>query len=489
MTAETSSSRPLTSDKPRKISATSIAIVAGVCKALDALVIVLGVDIAYRILALFHSNVLTEESRYILTSLIVAVVFVAIFEKAGGYTAKHLPATGTQFYRVSLIWLSIQCWGLLMIYPLHGHSGYSVEFLAVWALDSLVLLYILRFGLALFFRRWRQVGALQRKVVVIGAGETGSRIVQTLQDSPQHYAVLGIFDDRQDRVPPHLHGVPVLGTIQDLQTFARSELPDEIIVTLPIASSNRLSTVFRSLTMLPVDLRLTCETIAPGFRLRNVSYIGATPVLDIFHRPLKDWGGVYKWLEDKILSSIILLLLSPVLLVIALLIKLDSPGPVFFKQDRYGFNNRVIKVLKFRSMYVDRSDVTGAQQTVRGDRRVTRVGRVLRSFSLDELPQLINVLRGDMSLVGPRAHAVAMKIGEKLYNDTVDEYFARHRVRPGLTGLAQINGFRGEISGVESARKRVEHDLEYIDNWSIWLDLEIIVKSVVVVLFTRENAY
>ena len=174
--------------------------------------------------------------------------------------------------------------------------------------------------------------------------------------------------------------------------------------------------------------------------------------------------------------------------LIALLIKLDSRGPVLFAQERFGFNNNVIRVLKFRTMYTDRGDISGAQRTVHNDSRVTRIGRVLRATSLDELPQLFNVLSGDMSLIGPRPHAISMKAGDHLYGDAIEEYVQRHRVKPGITGWAQVNGCRGEIDTVEKARARVEHDLFYIEHWSLWLDLKTLALTVPMLL-SRQNAY
>lgn len=328
-----------------------------------------------------------------------------------------------------------------------------------------------------------------RQVVVVGAGENGQRVLQELLAQPGRYVVSGLFDDRKSRIASEILGIPVRGTIVELVEFARQELPDEIIVTISNASFDRLRDIFAKLVILPVDLRLTFETISPMFRLQSAGYLGKIPLLDICHRPLKGWKAGLKLVEDKSFAILALILFGPLMLLIALLVKLDSKGPVFFKQDRFGYNDRVIHVLKFRSMYASQGDRTGAQRTVRGDPRVTRVGRYLRAFSLDELPQIINVLRGDMSLVGPRAHAIVMQIDGRLYNETIEEYSARHRVRPGMTGLAQINGCRGEVSDVESAARRVRFDLDYIFRWSIWLDVSIIVKSVWVVLFERQNAF
>jgi exopolysaccharide biosynthesis polyprenyl glycosylphosphotransferase len=197
---------------------------------------------------------------------------------------------------------------------------------------------------------------------------------------------------------------------------------------------------------------------------------------------------VIKWVEDKILAVTLLVFSAPLLAMVALAIRLDSRGPILFIQKRYGFNNEIIHVLKFRTMHTDRCDESGAARTVRRDPRVTRVGRVLRWLSLDELPQLLNVLRGDMSLVGPRPHAIAMRAGNLLYHQAVEQYLHRHRVKPGITGWAQVNGLRGEVDTLEKARARVEYDIEYIDGWSIWLDFKILLMTLVIAV-SGENAY
>jgi len=261
-----------------------------------------------------------------------------------------------------------------------------------------------------------------------------------------------------------------------------------VIVALPLDAEDRLKAIFWKLKGIATDLRLSAEPIAERFQVRGTSHIGTVPMLAIADRPLRHWGAFAKWIEDKILSAFLVTLLSPLMAVSALLIKLESQGPIFFIQERFGLNNDVIKVLKFRTMCADRCDKSGAQRTVKNDPRVTRVGRVLRSLSIDELPQLINVLRGDMSLVGPRAQAVAMKAGDRLYCDAVEQYLHRHRVKPGITGWAQVNGLRGEVDALEKARARVSLDLYYIDHWSLWLDLKILLKTIGV-LTSRDNAY
>jgi Undecaprenyl-phosphate glucose phosphotransferase len=262
-----------------------------------------------------------------------------------------------------------------------------------------------------------------------------------------------------------------------------------VIFSMPISAEARILQMLKKLWVLPVDIRLAAHSAKLRFRPRAYSYIGNVPVLDVFDKPITDWDVVMKWLFDKVVGSFILLATAPIMLLTALAIKLDSRGPVFFKQKRYGFNNELIEVYKFRSMYVDQCDATASKLVQKGDPRVTRVGRFIRKASLDELPQLFNVvLKGNLSLVGPRPHAVHAKADNRLYDEAVDGYFARHRVKPGITGWAQINGWRGETDTHEKIQRRVEHDLYYIENWSVLFDLHILAMTPIVLART-EHAY
>jgi exopolysaccharide biosynthesis polyprenyl glycosylphosphotransferase len=225
------------------------------------------------------------------------------------------------------------------------------------------------------------------------------------------------------------------------------------------------------------------------FRPRAYSYIGGVPVIDVFDKPIADWDVLIKMVFDRVVGALALIALSPVLLATAIAVKLDSRGPILFKQRRYGFNNELIEVFKFRSMYVDQLDQTASRLVTKGDPRVTRVGRFIRKTSIDELPQLFNVVfRGNLSLVGPRPHAVHAKAENQQYEQVVDGYFARHRMRPGITGWAQINGWRGETDTQEKIQRRVECDLYYIENWSLLLDIYILLVTPIALAKT-ENAY
>jgi Undecaprenyl-phosphate glucose phosphotransferase len=246
--------------------------------------------------------------------------------------------------------------------------------------------------------------------------------------------------------------------------------------------------LLKKLWVLPVDIRLSAHSNALQFRPRSYSYIGSVPMLDIFDKPINDWDSVAKRAFDIVFSLVGIILFSPVMIATAIAIKLDSKGPVLFKQKRHGFNNEEIEVYKFRSMYTDQSDPTAKRTVTKNDPRVTRVGRIIRKTSIDELPQFFNALFGSLSLVGPRPHAVAAQSHNLLYNEVVDGYFARHKVKPGVTGWAQINGWRGEMDTNEKIRMRTEYDLYYIENWSMLFDLKILLLTPVRLLDT-ENAY
>ncbi|MGH6817239.1 MAG: undecaprenyl-phosphate glucose phosphotransferase [Methylovirgula sp.] len=368
---------------------------------------------------------------------------------------------------------------------------YPRSFLLAWFGCGLVALGCERTALALFVDRLIRMGRLVRRTVIVGGGSAADSLLQQLARQPQaDLQVLGIFDDRTDaRSPTVVAGFPKLGTVDHLIEFARRTRIDLVIFTLPITAEQRLLQMLRKLWILPIDIRLAAHRNELHFRPHSYSYIGTVPLIDIFDKPIADWDLVLKYCFDRIVGAILLVLLSPLMAAAALAIKLDSSGPILFKQKRYGFNNEVIEIYKFRSMYADTLDFGAAKLVTKDDPRVTRVGRILRKTSLDELPQLFNVVfRGNLSLVGPRPHALHARAAARQYDEVVDGYFARHRVRPGITGWAQIHGWRGETDTPEKIQGRVECDLYYIENWSILLDINILFATPFA-LFNTRNAY
>jgi len=341
-------------------------------------------------------------------------------------------------------------------------------------------------------RSWAREGRLDRRTIIVGSDQNGEQLVKALKDQDDSdIDILGVFDDRNDtRALETCAGSPKLGKVDDIVEFARRTRVDLVLFALPISAETRILEMLKKLWVLPVDIRLSAHTNKLRFRPRSYSYLGKVPTLDVFEAPITDWDLVMKWLFDHIVGALILLLALPVMALVALAIKLDSPGPVLFRQKRFGFNNERIDVFKFRSLYHHQADPTAAKVVTKNDPRVTRVGRFIRKTSLDELPQLFNVVfKGNLSLVGPRPHAVQGKLLSRLFDEAVDGYFARHRVKPGITGWAQINGWRGEIDNEEKIQKRVEFDLYYIENWSVLLDFYILLKTPLALMTKNENAY
>ncbi len=419
------------------------------------------------------------------TLAIVAFQIVDI----GHVAAYRQPAR--HFAKLAAAWSLVFLAALAAIFFMKLDGVFSRVWLASWFAAGLVALLVERFVVSMIVRRLTAMGRLDRRTVIVGASEAGETLLREISaQKDSDVRVIGVFDDRDDvRAPDVVAGYPKLGRVDDLVEFARHTRVDLVIFALPITAEQRLLQMLRKLWVLPIDIRLAAHTNKLRFRPRSYSYIGAVPVLDVFDKPIADWDVVLKWIFDKVVGALALIALSPVLALTALAVKLDSRGPVFFRQKRYGFNNELIEVYKFRSMYVDQLDATASKLVTKGDPRVTRVGRFIRKTSLDELPQLINVVfKGNLSLVGPRPHAVHAKAADRQYDEVVDGYFARHRVRPGITGWAQVNGWRGETDTPEKIQRRVEHDLYYIENWSILFDLYILMITPFA-LAKSENAY
>lgn len=360
----------------------------------------------------------------------------------------------------------------------------------MWFCGGGISLLTARFCLDAWIRRRAREGVLGERSVIFGASEFGQRFAAQICEPKDPFVnVVGFIDDRATRVPRSSNGIELLGNSETLLNLIRANEVDQVFIALPWAARDRLKKVIDLLELTPVRVSLVSEPLGFDIPVRKIKYINNAPTLQLIDYPLSGWSNVFKWIEDRFLSLPMLIFVGPLMALIAIAIKLDSPGPVFFRQNRYGFNNTEIEIWKFRSMQVDETDPNAPlRQAAKNDIRITRLGRFLRRTSLDELPQLINVLMGNMSMVGPRPHAVAHTYKGQKFEEIIGRYAARHRVKPGITGWAQVNGWRGETDTVEKLEKRVEYDLYYIENWSVWFDLWIIIKTIMIVL-QDENAY
>lgn len=418
---------------------------------------------------------------------VLSVLFLQI---ADCYQIPVLRAPYRVIGRIAGAWAMAFAVMALTLFFLKTSESVSRFWFGAWFIAGLGYLMAQRYLLAWALKRWLRNGVLERRAVIVCGGRPAQELIRSLEAQPENdIRILGIFDDRLDRRSPELvAGYPKLGTVTELVEFVRLARVDMLIISLPMTAEKRILDLLRKLWILPVDIRIAAHASKLKFRPRAYSHVGKTAMLDVFDKPINDWDSVAKRIFDIFFSLVAIAMLWPVMLGAAIAVKATSKGPIIFKQKRHGFNNEIISVFKFRSMYTNMSDPTAARAVTKGDPRVTPVGRFLRKSSIDELPQFFNVLRGDLSLVGPRPHAVLAQTHDRIYADVVEGYFARHRVKPGVTGWAQINGWRGEIDSDEKIKYRTAFDLHYIENWSLLFDLKILFLTPFRLLNT-ENAY
>jgi Undecaprenyl-phosphate glucose phosphotransferase len=464
----------------------SPAIVSGFVAIADGFVILAvgGVSYIYYVEQVLD---LRQFDMYSTPAITACMLMLGLASYVGLYRFDWLVNVYQQIGRLVFAWSLAVFITLFFGFQLHVVDQYSRAWALIWMTGTPIAMIVSRALISQIIRRWIAAGLLTRNAVVVGSqGEAERLLLHLKQRDGQDYRICGVFavetPGQRESISTNatVAGYPVIGSVGDLPDFVRTSQVDDVFVALPWDVDDRINEILSKLRMLPVDVRLVCNALAFCQQKLTASRFGEVTVLEVARRPLRDWDALTKRAVDVAIAGTVLLFLLPPVAIVALAIKFDSPGPVIFRQKRFGFNNSVIEVFKFRTMYAELSDPTGARRTIRGDSRVTRLGALLRRSSIDELPQLFNVLRGDMSIVGPRAHPIAMLAGEELYHTAVAEYIARHRVRPGLTGWAQVNGLRGEIDSMEKARRRVDYDLFYIENWSIWFDIRILIRTVII---------
>lgn len=398
----------------------------------------------------------------------------SLLEQNEGYSIAVFDAAIASLIASALIWQI----GLV--------GDYSRGLTLIFLVTTTICLALSRPLLRLLVSRLARGGQIEQRVVFYGADPESIARTQQLINSLKfgHLRIVGVADDRAST--SSIAGLPVIGGLRKLCEMARRGEIDQVFISGARFSAERVAEIVEGLSEVCVDVSLIpaeAIVLSPNY---TVNLLGSMPVLTLWQRQVRDTNRILKRTEDLVISAIALLVLSPVLLLAASFIRLNSPGPIFFIQPRVGFNNEVIRVFKFRTMYVGLADIGARQTTTRNDARVTSVGRILRRTSIDELPQLLNVLNGSMSLVGPRPHATEMMVGDRFYHEAVRGYAGRHRVKPGITGLSQVKGLRGEVRTIERAKRRVELDKHYIDNWTLWLDLKILLATPRAALFDRD---
>lgn len=445
---------------------------------------------AFLLPAMIYSNAggIVTDWRVLIQSAMSAAIIVHLVLRLGGMYAPEriydLPLRPGLLFGA----LAVTMVGLLghgMPHALRGNHEWV--WLSVGLSAGFTLLLFIRAIANPIYARLTKAGVFDERIAVFGAGSIARRVKEHLEAVPAGIHFAGVFDDRKgtDRINPE--GLDVAGRLEDLIAAARNNEIDKIIIALPQTADQRIATVVRMLEALPVSLHAVthiASDILDQGPAHSVSAVGSVGLIDVKKKPIDDWQRILKRGEDILAGGLLLLVTLPLFPLIALVIRLDSPGPVMFRQRRSGRNQAPIEVLKFRTMTVQRPHDEALQATEQ-DPRVTRVGRFLRRTSLDELPQLINVIKGEMSLVGPRPHLAQH---DERFSEMVETYPHRHQVKPGLTGLAQVSGFRGETRTRDCIEGRVAADLDYVRNWSLWLDAKIIARTFAAVVSGR-NAY
>jgi Undecaprenyl-phosphate glucose phosphotransferase len=343
-----------------------------------------------------------------------------------------------------------------------------------WTACATISFALFRTILSASLSGWLNAGRLDQNVAVVGVGDLSSAFIQSIHhDRKSRTRVVGRYSPTPCDISDD-----VRGDLDTLMLDCRLHRIDAIVIALPPTETQQIKEIIAKVRSCLADVFIVSDLC----RL----YLGATSpdqqdvsLLPVSERPLRDWHLIQKAVFDRVVAAILLVLLMPLLSVVAAMIRIEGPGPILFRQMRMGLNNNLFRIYKFRTMHTHMTDRLSFRQTSRSDPRVTKVGRVIRRLSIDELPQLLNVLLGDMSLVGPRPHAPGTRLGDRKVDLIVATYAQRHRVKPGITGLAQVSGYRGEMTTEEQVIERIRYDLAYIENWSIWLDIKIMFWTVI----------
>ena len=426
------------------------------------------------------------DTQYLHLAIVVFLLALLIFREVD-----LLESWSTGDVRAQTSNLLISWAFMILIMVFLGYITDSIELfdkkvLYTWAIATppviLIVHYIIR--KLLFFSLISEKN--RRNVVIVGMNKQARTLAENIaEDAFNGLKLKGFFDDRSEVRIGRCDHAPYLGKMDKLVDYVREHRIDLVYITLPIRDQERVMNILDALHDTTASIYFTPDVFVYDLIQSRMDNIGGTPLVALCETPFSGVNGIIKRLSDIVFSTVILILISPLLLILAIAVKLTSKGPVFFKQKRYGLDGKEITVYKFRSMTVCENDSKDIKQATRNDSRVTKLGKILRRYSLDELPQFFNVLQGRMSTVGPRPHAVAHN---ELYRGQIKGYMIRHKVKPGITGWAQVNGYRGETETVEKMQKRVEYDLDYLRNWSLGLDFTIVFKTIIAV-FKNDDTY
>ena len=435
---------------------------------------------------LYHHYILviqTDVQRFVAAGIVGATGLTALLRRDGFYEFDALLSSSRSMRAVVARWALVVLGLIAFGYALKVSEHFSRFWLFAWTGVVTIALVSARIVAAAVLRRAvREGGVFSRRIAIVGANEIGARFADHAANPEKAISIVGVFSAGPEDASAF--GSSAIGDLRALERAARAGEIDDVVIAMPKLSKEGMTLLVNRLSALPVSLAICPNAHWLDHTGGEVVRIGGAPLLTLYRRPLEGWGGVLKMVEDYLVGLPAFLIVGPLMLAIAIAIKLEGKGPILFTQQRHGFNHKVFRIYKFRTMTVAEDGDTIPQARA-GDPRVTPLGAFLRRYSLDELPQIFNVLKGEMSLVGPRPHALAHN---HQYALTIENYSGRHKVKPGMTGWAQVNGYRGETSEKEQMAERVRFDLEYIDNWSLWFDFKIMALTIAAVLFPK-NAY
>jgi putative colanic acid biosynthesis UDP-glucose lipid carrier transferase len=456
-----------------------------VAQAMDSAAVLIGGWLALRIVSPQLPLALVP-NRYVALQFLAVALMLIVFSQRAIYDSWRGRSLLKLFRAVA------GAWGIVIAVTLAALllTGYLTDFprewLAWWGALGFVFMILGRIIAFAALRIARERGWNHKRVVVVGSGALTQDLIHRVRNHPwTGFEISAVFDDRESAAGSLPRGVPLIEDLKTLPDYLTAQSVAEVWIALPLRAEHRVRDVMEILRHSTIDIRYVPDFF--GYSLMNhaITNIAGRAMIDLSSSPIQGFNRLVKAVEDYVLATLILVLVGPLMVIVALAVKLSSPGPALFKQRRHGWDGRPIEVYKFRSMKVHLEGNGTVTQATEHDPRVTRIGAFLRRTSLDELPQFINVLEGKMSIVGPRPHAI--EHGE-YYKDMVDGYMKRHKVKPGITGWAQIHGHRGETDTIEKMEKRVEYDLYYINNWSLTLDLRIILRTLLRG-FIGKNAY
>ncbi len=428
-----------------------------------------------------------NDAQYMRAVVAGTLVFAIAAELIGSYDESARFSLRKGWKLIFGAWLITGITMLVVAYLTKASGDFTRFWTLSWFFSQLLALGVIRAGATVWMRHLKRLGHFNQRIAIFGAGAQGQKLARyILANDDLTIDLLGFFDERPaTRLAKTRMALPLAGDFENLVAKVRSGDVDQIIIALPLSAVDRLQAIAARLAIYPVLVRLAPDLSAFAFKERPTVLLGELPVMTLMERPISGVSQLLKKLEDLLLATLILVVAAPIMLITAIAILIEDGRPIFFCQDREGYNHRRFRIWKFRSMSVAAAQYDKVDQAKKNDSRITRVGRIIRATSIDELPQLYNVFRGEMSLVGPRPHAASTRIGSQFFGEIISDYAARHKVKPGMTGWAQVCGWRGETDTEEKLEKRLQYDMFYIENWSVGFDIYIIIRTAATVLFSK----